>query len=207
MSQYNTVVNEPPPPPPFPNTSDIIYETYRQRRVDRKHIHANKSLFSVSLLIAFASILTVFYVIYDQYTDYYNGKDNYLNATSVYCHTSRFGSIDTVTVTIASIILLVFISVYKRRVLLVGLYKFQNIGLPMLVSVWNKTDRLNTMLIYGLISQNVFQVVANSLLGDSNGLASAIRKNVNDPTGLLLLFAEVFEVLLLGISKSPDSVL
>ena len=184
-----------------PNTSDVIYEAYRQRRVDRKHIHTNAGLFSISLLIALASFLIVFFVIYTEYTEFCNGNGDYFNATFVYCQTSRFGSIDTVTVSIASVILLVFIGVYKRRVFLVGLYTFRNIGLPMLVSLWNKTDRLNTMVIYGLISQNVFQVVVNSLFGDSIGLASVIKKNVNDPTGLLLLFAEIFEVLLLGISK------
>jgi hypothetical protein len=73
-----------------------------------------------------------------------------------------------VSTPLAAFLLIIFIIIYKRRVFLKNKFKYRNIGLPMTVSLWNKTDRLYSGLVFGLLAFTVFGVVKNSFLGKKN---------------------------------------
>ena len=87
---------------------------------------------------------------------------------------------------------------YKRREFLVKKYQFRNIGLPMIVSGWNKTDRFNTSMVYGYMAFSVFAIIYPGLSNTSEILKNA---NITDITGLLKLLIKTVEVIILGFSK------
>jgi hypothetical protein len=68
----------------------------------------------------------------------------------------------------------------------------------MIVSCWNKENRLFSSFIYGLIALNIFEMLFNSLLGKSN---SSKLYSFEDPSGLLSLLIKIIEIILIGLSK------
>ena len=67
----------------------------------------------------------------------------------------------------------------------------------MIVSCWNKENRLFSSFIYGLIALNVFEILINTLQGKSN---DPKIYNFKDPSGLLSLFIKIVEITLIGFS-------
>ena len=69
----------------------------------------------------------------------------------------------------------------------------------MIVSLWKKNDRFNSLMVYGLLAHRIFLIIENSI--SNTNTPTGLTRNVNDPTGLLKLLVKVFEVICLGMSK------
>jgi hypothetical protein len=106
--------------------------------------------------------------------------------------------INVFSIPIAGCLIIFYIFLFKRRVFLRNKFKFKYIGLPMIVSCWNKENRLFSSFIYGLMALNVFEILSNSIQNKSND--SKIY-SFEDPTGLLSLFIKIIEIILIGLSN------
>jgi hypothetical protein len=177
------------------NTCDPIYEFYKNNNSRIKPY----LLTIISLIITVSSIILIIFLQYDNYYSLINGnftiagqnqneglcfeKDNYINIIST---------------PIAIFLVIFYLFIFKRRSFLVNKFKYRNFGLPMIVSAWNKENRLFSSFIYGLIALNVFEILNNTLQGKSN---SSKLYSFEDPTGLLTLVIKIIEIILIGLSK------
>jgi len=148
------------------HTSHIIHEKYRQRKLEGAY--RSKIVFLISIILSIAAIVLVGILQYDEYFAYINQRYDYINSTRNLCDRVDVSNIDMVSTPLAAFLLIIFIIIYKRRVFLKNKFKYRNIGLPMTVSLWNKTDRLYSGLVFGLLAFTVFGVVKNSFLGKKN---------------------------------------
>lgn len=180
------------------HTSEPIYEAYRRRQLEGNV--RSKLVFFLSSFLAISSILTIGLLQYDEYFAYVNDRQDYINSTRSFCKKIDLANIDIISTPIAGFLVILYILMYKRRVFMINKSQYRNIGIPMIVSVWNKTDRLFSAFTYGLIAFNVFGIVKNSL-GSGNKVSSVIK--VNDPTGLLSLWYKIVLMILIGIRYYP----
>jgi hypothetical protein len=117
-------------------TSDIIYEKYRQKNLEGDL--RIKLIFLISCLLSVGSIIVICMLQYDAYFAYINQRFDYIENMGVFCEGSKFYNIDLISTPIAAALLLLYIAIYRRRVFLIKKFKFRNIGVPMIVSCWNK---------------------------------------------------------------------
>lgn len=125
-------------------TSDIIYEKYRQKNLEGDL--RIKLIFLISCLLSVGSIIVICMLQYDAYFAYINQRFDYIENMAVFCEESKFYNIDLISTPIAAALLLLYIAIYRRRVFLVKKFKFRNIGVPMIVSCWNKVTLYKTVI-------------------------------------------------------------
>ena len=77
---------------------------------------------------------------YDEYFAYVNQRYDYINQSEAFCNIIQFSEIDVISTPISFLLIIIYILIYKRRVFLRNKFKYRNIGLPMIVSVWNKVN-------------------------------------------------------------------
>ena len=66
----------------------------------------------------------------------------------------------------------------------------------MITTIWNKSFRFNSAMVYGLMAQTVVEIVGS----DGTNKADNDIRNVNDPTGIVKLLFQIAQVILVGIS-------
>ena len=178
--------------------SYAIFESHRFRRLEgskRKHL-----LLLLSLLLAVCAIVIVTLLQFDEFNAYANGRFDYLNKTKVLCPQIRVSNINITSTPISIILLLIYVVLYKRRTFLVAKFKYKNIGLPMMISMWKKNDRLFSAFTYGTIAFNIYNIVKNYLNQETT---SKSLVNVNDITKTMPLLIKIVEVFLIGIRYYP----
>ena len=183
-------------------TSEIIYESNRRKRLNMAHV--NIALCMISIILAVCMTLIISFANYDQVTAVLNQRYQYLNATTSLCDSLSYGVIDLVPTPISIFLTIIYSVVYKRRSFLKDKFKYNNFGLPMIVSVWNKTQRFYTSFVYGLIALQIFTMILSTLYGNEIELSV---KYLNDPTGLLIFLIRIAQVVLIGLSKSDISII
>ena len=85
----------------------------------------------------------LFYLIFFCCSAYYaniNQRYDYINQSEAFCNIIQFSEIDVISTPISFLLIIMYILIYKRRVFLRNKFKYRNIGLPMIVSVWNKVN-------------------------------------------------------------------
>ena len=128
---------------------------------------------------------------------YFQINDLTLNGGQGLCFENE-NYINVFSIPIAGVLIIFYSILYKRRNFLRNKFKFKHIGLPMVISCWNKENRLFSSFIYGLIALNVFEILTNSIQNKSND--SKIY-SFDDPTGLMSLLIKIIEIILIGLSK------
>lgn len=176
--------------------NNIIYDAYLFNIIPpfKKFI-----LLLISIFLSIFCIFSIGEYQYNEYNKFVNGKLADLNETVESCNNLNYANINIISTSSVIPLLILYILMFKRRVFLSRMFKYRNIGLPMIVSCWNKSDRLFTSLTYGVIAFNVYLVVRDTLNAQVRTLSSLII--VDDPTGLLKLIVKIIEVLLIGISN------
>lgn len=175
------------------NRCDPIYEHYKNNHSKIKPY----LLTIIPLIITVASIILIIFLQYDNYNSFINGNftvDEDLNDGLCF---EKDNYINIISTPIAIFLIIFYLFLFKRRSFLINKYKYKNFGLPMIVSCWNKENRLFSSFIYGLIALNVFEILINTLQGKSNGPKIY---NFKDPSGLLSLFIKIVEITLIGFS-------
>ncbi len=117
-------------------TSDVIYEHNRIQKLEKPFYI--KIVFLISCLLSICSIIIICMLQYDKYFANINQRYDYLNETRGFCDKSELSTIDIISTPIAGFLIILYIIIYKRRVFLRNRFKYRNVGLPMVVSVWNK---------------------------------------------------------------------
>lgn len=179
------------------NTCKIIYESHRRLTLVKNYF--NLIIFSVSIVLSIGTILIISFVNFDEAFAAKNQRFAYLEATHSFCENISYGVIDLVSTPLAASLLIFYIVLYKRRVFLRGKCKYRNIGLPMIITIWNKSYRFNSAMVYGLIALNIVEIIASTI---NKSQADIQISNVKDPSGLLTLLFRIAQVILVGISKS-----
>ena len=184
------------------STCELIYELNRRKRLEKQYI--DWALLGISIVLAVATILIISFANYDQVTAVVNQRFEYLNNTVSSCNALSYGVINIIPTSIGIFLIIIYIVVYKRRSFLKDKFKYNNFGLPMIVSVWNKTQRFYTSFVYGLIALQIFTMILSTLYGNEIELSV---KYLNDPTGLLIFLIRIAQVVLIGLSKSDISII
>ncbi len=186
-------------PKPGSNRSEVVYERNRRKKLEENSIKTINLL--ITSILAMASILTISLFQYEEYLKTIN--QNNVSNTSVNivlenCKMIKIANIDIISSSISFSITLTFIMFSKRLSFMRSRFRYRNIGLPAISSSWNKNDRFNSCLIYGIIAYQVFSLVQNSLSGNHN---YEKLMNFDDVTGLKTLFVQMVEVFLIGLRK------
>lgn len=180
------------------HNSDVIYESYRRKQLEGKI--RSRIVFLLASFLAIGAIISVGLMQYDEYFAFINDRFEYINQTKSFCNAIGLANIDIISTPIAGALCLVYIVLYKRRLFLRDKFKYRNVGLPMLVSCWKKTDRLLSAFTYGLIAFNIFNIVKNAINSNQN---SKKILTIKDPSGILPLMVKVLEMFLIGIRYYP----
>jgi hypothetical protein len=181
------------------HTCDIIYQHHRRRKLEKKYL--NLILFLISIVLSIGTILVISLVNYDEVFAVKNDRLDYLNTTHSLCDNITYGVIDLISTPLAALILIFYIILYKRRVLLRNKFKYRNVGLPMIVTNWNKWNKFYTSMVYGLMALNIFEIVSSTI--SKSGRAYLDIKKVNDGnTSIVKLLFTIAQVILVGISKT-----
>jgi hypothetical protein len=166
------------------NTSDPIYY-YHQ--FNHSKIKWYALTLGTILITCVCIILIVYLQMFDKKLSGGRGlcfeNENYINVFST---------------PIAGCLIIFYSLLFRRRVFLRNKFKFSNIGLPMVVSCWNKENRLFSSFIYCLMALNVFEILKNTIEDNSND--SKIYK-FEDPSGLLSLLVKIIEIIIIGLSE------
>jgi len=183
---------------PLRYTSEIIYQRHRRRKLEKKY--HTLILFFISILLSIGTIFIISLVNYDEVIAVKNDRMDYLNTTHSLCDNITYGVIDLISTPIAAALLVLYIILYKRRVFLRDKFKYRNIGLPMIVTIWNKWNKFYTSMVYGLIALNVFEIFLSTI--STNGRANTDIASVNDGNTLIVkLLFTITQVILVGISN------
>jgi hypothetical protein len=185
-------------PDPLAETTNVIYERYRRKRLQT--IPLNIGIFICSILLAICTTFLIIFINYDQVEAVLNLRTDYLDAENASCNKIVYGVIDLISTPIAVAVLVLFVIMYKRRVFLRGKFKYRNIGLPMITTTWNKSNRFYTSVTYGLIAYNIYNIVL-SVLNSGASQSDIDIKNVNDKSGIVKLLFRICQVIVVGISK------
>jgi hypothetical protein len=182
------------------STSEPIYEAFRRRQLEGKA--RSRMVFVMSSILAICGVFTITILQYDDYQAFVKNRLKYINATKVFCDKTDIANVDLLSTPIAIGLIIFYTILYKRRVFWRNKYRYRNVGLPMIVSCWNKTNRLLSSFTYGLIAFNVYSIAKSAL--DNNPVTSkVISTGVDDPSGLLALLIKVIEVFLIGVRYYP----
>ena len=179
-------------------TSEIIYENFRQKRLQGNF--RTFLIFLLSCLLAISAIVSISILQYDEYFAYINDRNDYIENSQSLCQKISYSNIDIISTPIAGLLLIIYIIMYKRRLLWVNKFKYRNVGLPMMVSLWRKTDRLFSAFTYGTIGFNIYNLVRN-YLNDNTASKNLIK--FKDPSGILPLLVKIMEMFLIGIRYYP----
>ena len=180
------------------DTSEIIYERYRRQRLQT--IPLNIGILVCSILLAICTTFLIIFINYDQVDAVLNLRTDYLESENSSCNKITYGVIDLISTPVAVAVLVLFIIMYKRRVFLRKKFKYRNIGLPMITTTWNKSNRFYTAVTYGLIAYNIYEIVL-SVLNAGASQSDVDIKNVNDKSGIVKLLFRITQVIVIGISK------
>jgi hypothetical protein len=159
-----------------------------------------KIILFISLMFSIALLITIALLQFDEYDSYLKLRKSYLFYTGIVCYAVDIGGFDIITTPLAVVIIIIFVFIYKRRSLCVKKCSWRNFGLPMIVSVWNKSDRIYTSFVYGRIAYEVFRIVQGLIGQRANSFKISLPENVTDPTDLFRLLMRVVEVIFIGIS-------
>ena len=180
------------------HTSDVIHHTYR-----RKRLEGNFRLwlvFLASILIGITGIAFIGILQYDEYFAFINDRSDYIINSKNFCTSTTKANIEYISTSIAGALLIFYVILYKRRIYLREKFKYRNIGLPMITSLWSKKDRFFYSLVFGLIAFNIFNMTKNYLQGNKN---TDFKMNFKDPSGIIPLLIKIATMLLIGIRYYP----
>jgi len=173
--------------------SDAVYERNRRKKLEETSIKKINVLIASTLAIS--AILTIALFQYEEYLKTINGQFNLIPRK---CQRIKLANIDIISSSISFSITLTFIIFSKRVSFMRKKFRYRNFALPAISSSWNKNDRFNSCLIYGIIGYQVFSLVQNSLSGNTD---YDKLLNLNDVTGLSTLLVQMVEVLLIGLRE------
>jgi hypothetical protein len=169
-------------------------------------IKLNRQLrITISLILTLTVLINIALVQFREFKSFRlinNGSFNenssiYKNSTI--CLLIDVNGFNFLTTPLAFLITLILIILHKRQSLCIQKCSWKYIGLPIVISLWYKKDRMNSSMVYGQISFQIFQYFEQSI-ASFFGFTSS--NQTVDPTGLSNILLIVSKVLVIGIRKS-----
>ena len=167
-------------------------------------------LFAIIITIA-SSIVILIAIGLIQFEEYKSFHENFIkknesfnssfNLNPPICYIVDLNGFNLLTTPFASIIMIIFIVLHKRRSLCMNRCNWKNVGLPMSISLWSKKSRINSAIVYGQISFQVFQIFEQSISSLFGYQISVPGGTIVDPTGLYNILLIVIKVIFVGIRK------
>ena len=130
----------------------------------------------LSIFLSISLLIIIGLTQYDVYDGYFKQRNFYLIDGAYLCYYINLTDIDCIMTPLSVIILIIFTFLYKRRSCCLNKCTWRNIGLPMITSLWNKTDRTCTGLVYARIAFEVFRLFQNLFTGNSNNTGISNKK-------------------------------
>ena len=177
-------------------TCEVIYE--RSRRLKLEGSTRTFLIFLLSIVLSIGAITSISLLQYDEFFAFVNDRQDYIFASQAYCEKVSSADIDILSTSISGALILIYVVLYKRRVFLRNRFKYRNVGIPMMISMWKKDDRFYSAITYGTIAFNVFNIVRNSFNSSSQKIIP-----FKDPSGVLPLLVKIMQVFLIGIRYYP----
>jgi hypothetical protein len=143
------------------------FSDYLNRKNIYKAYERNVILLT-SLLLSISLLITIGLLQYEVYDSYFKQRYDYMIETSYLCYYINLTDIDCVMTPLSLLLIITFIFIYQRRSCCLNRCSWKNIGVPMITSLWNKTDRANTAVVYARIAFEVFRLFQNLFQGNSN---------------------------------------
>jgi hypothetical protein len=172
---------------------NMLFEAFCRKNETRQQFIIIAS-FSIILLVICCTTLGII-----QYQNYVELTNNITNTESQEtCAILDYGNFEIVLSTISLFIMIVYVVLHKRRSLLRNKFAMQNIGLPSIVSCWNKTDRFYTSIVYGRIAYEVYKVIIFYTSKPLFYVDTSI-----EPSGVLLLLIQIIKVFIVGLRYYP----
>lgn len=178
-------------------TSDPIYQSYRRKRLEGTTRSRLTTL--LSMIFSLSAIGSIGILQFDEYFAFINDRTSYIQSSKGFCRSINLANINIISTTIAGVLLIFYVVLYKRRVFLRDKFKYRNFGLPMMTSMWSKKDRSLYCITYGLIAFNIFTVVRDNLLDNNNTKLLQVK----DPSGIASLLIKVITIMLIGVRYYP----
>jgi hypothetical protein len=127
---------------------------------------------------------------------------SYLTKIIEPCSNIEASGLNVITTSISAFLIIIFTILYKRRSCCLNKFKCSNFGLPMIISLWNKTERIHSALIYARIAFELYILLAGLLPPASKTLPLiTLPPGVTDPTGLFNLLVKIIAIILIGLRK------
>ena len=120
----------------------------------------------------------------------------YINETSVLCNLIGGTSFNLISHPIALLIVITCSFLVWRKSFCVS-YCFGRPAFPMIIPPYKKHDRFNSALVYGLIATNIIKMFLDFITRNTN--SDRFSSTVKDPTGLLSLFVQIFDILIMAL--------
>ena len=177
-------------------TCEVIYERSRRKKLEGST--RTFLIFLLSIVLSVGAITSISLLQYDEYFAYVNDRNDYIDSSQVYCKKISYADIDILSTSIAGALILLYVLLYKRRIFLRNRFRYRNVGIPMMISMWKKDDRFYSAITYGTIAFNVFNIVRNSVSSSSQKIIP-----FKDPSGILPLLVKISQVFLIGIRYYP----
>lgn len=182
------------------DTCEPIYELNRRRKLENNRVVA-RLIVALSIFLTFCVVLLISFLQYDEYLNFLRDRGESFKKQKLVCEIVNLAIVEIVSTPLAFLLVLMYILLFKRRVFLKDKFSYRNIGLPMIVSCWNKSDRLYSSFTYGLIAFNVF-TIAKTSINHSRNLRHLLG-DFNDPSGIITLCLKLIQMFLIGIRYYP----
>jgi hypothetical protein len=129
-------------------------------QMKKKYIYKQRErnvMMCLSLILTVSLLIAIGLIQYDTYDSHVKKRTSYLEHGSTLCEYVNSNENDFIMTPIAAILLIIFVLLYERRSCCLNKCNWKHIGLPMIISLWNKTERAMTGLVYARIAFDIFR--------------------------------------------------
>ena len=123
--------------------------------------HEYLIILCLSILLTISLLITIVLIQYDTYDSHLKKRFSYLETGDTLCKYVDSSDTDVVMTPFAGFLLIVFTLFYKRRSCCLNRCKWKNIGLPIIIGVWTKKNRMLSALVFARIAFDVFRLFQN----------------------------------------------
>lgn len=133
-----------------------------------------------------------------------NGTDDtiffYLNRTDHFCSIIGDSNISLISHPLAFLIVILYMFLFWRRSCCVTCC-FRRPAMPMIIPPFQKHNRLDSALVYGIIASSIITMIFDAFTKSSN--SDLISTHVNDPTGIVSLLIKIVDVFIAALRYYP----
>jgi hypothetical protein len=128
-------------------------------QMKKKYIYKQRErnvMICLSILLTVSLLISIGLIQYDTYDSHVKKRTSYLEHGSTFCENVNSNENNFIMTPIAAILLIIFVLLYERRSCCLNKCNWKH-WKPMIISLWNKTERAMTGLVYARIAFDIFR--------------------------------------------------